>query len=421
MQTPTGLKYHTPPGHTAKDPTPDLSNPIHPRLWTPLSDVRTPFPSYLPLVWRGNRFDDVAAMSREAKECEQLGNMETAERKYREALSGYERLLSPTHHDTLELGYQLAGFYAKQNRMLQADEVLDWMNRKVVGHWGLTNESSIAHFLRITNLYRSWSREEDATILMHRLVEASKYSISDSLESSKLQDAPPSIQSMLKGRHDAIPILESAEDNDVANADQRLRLAKAQLTNSPSEVKGLALDLMKRCEQNLPGLSVQLLKAACVLVKAAQAADDEEQTQEVLSNAAEACFTVLQHREENKRAVLEAAIEIVDLHVETEDAESEQSAEQILELISTQAERVFGVDGRETVFILIQIGLMYQSNGRWNKAKAWFEQAMSASMTQFCCHHPLTRILETALEEKYLSDQLVMTPDMALLSKCPCS
>jgi hypothetical protein len=133
MQTPTELKYHIPPSYYAAVPTPNYLTSSLGQQWTPLLHPSTPFPNYLTLLWRGNRVEDILNIIEEADGYEKALDMTLAEEKYREALSEYQRLLSPTHHDTLELAYRLARFYAQQDRMMQADEVLDWMNRKIVG------------------------------------------------------------------------------------------------------------------------------------------------------------------------------------------------------------------------------------------------------------------------------------------------
>ena len=52
---------------------------------------------------------------------------------YREALAGFENILSPTQEHTNALAYQLASFYANYNRMDDADRVLNWIVEKQIG------------------------------------------------------------------------------------------------------------------------------------------------------------------------------------------------------------------------------------------------------------------------------------------------
>ena len=393
METPTGLKYYTPPGNTAKDPTPDLPNAIPPGLWTPLSGPKTPGPNYIPLLWRGNTRSDIEALSREAKEYEQLGNAEAAERKYREALSGYERLVSPTHHDTMELGYQLAQFYAKRDRMLQADQVLDWMNRKVVQQWGLTDDNTIAHFLRIADMYDDWSRKEDAAMLMYRLIDASRNPVPD-----PHSHVLPSLQTMTAELPPARLLdLQTTTSKNVSIINYQLKVAKMQARTNARNAMAILLALIKLCEENLAELSTQLLHATCALVESADTMDDEGELEKALDAAMESCFKVLRHPVEKTDSMLEGAIAVADLHLENE---REESAERILELVCSVVERKFGCDGGKMISILIRIGKVYESNSTWDLAKLWFEQALSATMTRFCKHQDLTEKLEKALEEK---------------------
>ncbi|KAF1952994.1 hypothetical protein CC80DRAFT_596144 [Byssothecium circinans] len=422
LETPTGLKYNTPPGHDASAATPNLSNLLARQQWTPFPDPHTPFQNYLPLVWQGKRVEDITALSREASNLEQSGDMELAERKYREALSGYERLLSPTHNDTLHLGYQLAGFYAKQNRMLQADEVLDWMNRKIVGQWGLSHQKSNAHFIHVSHLYRTWAREEDANILMLRLSEALNRQNSTNSSFSTLQSPSlPPLQTMLIEGQSAPPA--DTTSSDEVSISQQLKCIEAQLVDTPSiisplEIKASLLDLIERCKKGSPKFNMQMLKAASVAAQLAQAMHNGE-AEALQMSATETCLTAMESMENTDQKTLRAAIDVAHHLLEVSVDLPTLNVERILERVSAQAEENFQFESEKNIAILIRIACLYGgSNENWHNAKLWLEHAMSASMSRYCCHHPFVGILQASLEAKIVPDFDTIAKELRIPDKC---
>jgi hypothetical protein len=384
--------------------TPTNPNIPDRQQWTPFPDPHTPFQNYVPLVWRGKRVEDLPAMSQEASDVEQSGDMELAERKYREALSAYEHMLSPTHKDTLHLGYQVAGFYAKQNKMLQADEVLDWMGRMIVGQWGLSHRNSNAHYMRVSNLYRTWSREEDASKLIRRLSEGLIRQRNATASSAAHQD--PYLQSIQKLLTESRNISPNETISDEANIDQQLKCIEAQLVDTPSiisvsEIKVSLLDLIERCKEGLPKLGLQLLKAASVLVQLTEAMSGSE-AESMQRNATELCLMALKRMEKTTEKKiteknLKAALEVAHHLIEVGAAPAEKSAERLLELVSAQAEQNFQFESKENIMILIGIACLY-GDGDWQKGKLWVEHALSASMSLCRIDDPLLECLQAALE-----------------------
>jgi hypothetical protein len=399
MQTPTGLKYFTPSGH-ARAPTPQFPSSSTNQQWTPLLNSSTPFPNYLPLLWQGNRVEDIVKIIGEANEYEQSLDIVTAERKYREALSGYERLLSPTHDKTLQLAYQFAEFYAKQDRMLQADEVLDWMNRKIVHQWGLSHQKSNAHFFRVSNMYRRWARDEDARVLIQRLTETLSRPSTITSVTSLIESPMPSIQSLLTHGRSSTVNSTTAK----STVEQTLKLLEAQLLDTysgvdPSVLKAQLLDLMETCEQNLEKLHTQLLKAAAILVQVSQSVDEEPEAKALREDASAACLSVLQdHEGPIDLSTVEAIVNVASNLVTIADDHSHRTTERVLERLYSRAEEDFAADPRESVVTLLQIARMYASNDAWDTARLWLQHAMSNSISLYCSHHSFVKNLETILK-----------------------
>lgn len=107
------------------------------------------------LVWNGHSKAEFSAMHRRAHDLERAENFEEAEAKFREALEGLEHLLSPTHEDTNTAAYHLAEFYFKQDRMKDADTVLNWMCEKHFERWGIGHQKTMVHLLHVSDLYNN--------------------------------------------------------------------------------------------------------------------------------------------------------------------------------------------------------------------------------------------------------------------------
>lgn len=166
-----GLKYCTPPGHNTGVATPHLAGALlSQRMSTTIPNVLY-ISTFLPLLSQGQRIDDFATLWADTHQAEDEGDLQLAETRKREALSGYETLLSPTNDDSLKIGYQLANVCAMQERILQADEILEQISKNVAVRWSLSHPRSEHHHRKICDLFKTWPREKDAQHLMRRLNE----------------------------------------------------------------------------------------------------------------------------------------------------------------------------------------------------------------------------------------------------------
>jgi len=116
METPAGIVYSTPFAMTF---SPKMSK-APPSKCNPTAVASADAPRHndnLYLVWNGHTKADFEAMHKQAHELDRSGKVEDAEAKFREALEGFEHVLSPTHDETNTVAYHLAEFLANQARM----------------------------------------------------------------------------------------------------------------------------------------------------------------------------------------------------------------------------------------------------------------------------------------------------------------
>ncbi|KAF4625886.1 hypothetical protein G7Y89_g12275 [Cudoniella acicularis] len=173
--TPSDIVYTT-PHNDATSPLYIVSPKVsaqQPR-WTPAPTSHTQHPHHLNLLWNGHSKTDFDAVYHEAQELERLARIEDAENKFREALTGFENLFSATHEDTIAVAYRLASFYAQNDRMKDADAVLDWMTEKHIERFGDRCLETIEHLLHVVEMFRNWSRNEDAKAFLSRMLDVLK-------------------------------------------------------------------------------------------------------------------------------------------------------------------------------------------------------------------------------------------------------
>jgi hypothetical protein len=101
-----------------------------------------------------------------ASQAASSGNRDEADADFRDAVSGFRQVLSPTHEETIKAGYLYASFYANSGRMGKADAVLSWMTEKHRDKWGSEHERTYLHYARMIELLRSWGFKEHAENLV---------------------------------------------------------------------------------------------------------------------------------------------------------------------------------------------------------------------------------------------------------------
>jgi len=364
-------------------------------------------------MWRGYRAEDIVNLIEQGEEYERSHDVTMAESKYREALSAYEHLLSPTHHRTLEISYRLAELFASQKLMQKADEVLDRMNRKIVGQWGLSHQTSNAHFLRISNMYREWGRHEDAEILIQRLVETLAHSSSAAPVASVPVAPVPSIRSHLgSGR-----TLTSTMSTTRSTIDLELKLYEAQMTKMSTAdglmmLKPQILSTMENCKKDLTKLHIQLLKAAALLIELSDSMSEGTETEitslqrdSLEKHSESACLTVLQEREGTlDLCTVGQIVAVVDKHLGLRYNRGTLTVERILELLCTRVDEDFTTKPLDLVMTYVHITHMYASRDKNDEMKGWFESTLSRSIALLCGRCTLEKSLESVLDAGNATD-----------------
>lgn len=408
--TPSGVTYNTP-----RNEMPSPSNIInrtipHPQprslIPVPASHIEGSQTSLLPqfrVTWNGHTRGDLKTMHEEAHELDYSGNLEAAENKFRAVLDGLRNLLPPMHEHTNNVAYDLISFYAKHHRMNDADAIVQWTCEQHMARFGIDHKKTVAHVLRVVDIFRSCSRIDDAITLIFQTFEAyeelmGSTSNSDDRSTTRKQrhnwPATTPFRRPLAKDTNSIPV----STDEPALVTYQLGLADARVESKEEAVEPVLLGLIAQCEKHPEKLAVQALKARGSLINLYERRGENLKVEEALDQAKAALLTNLNSEHKKTEAILDASVELTRWFVK---AEHYEAADTIFLKIESKAVECFGSDDDRIINTLISIGMIYQGQKRWTDARPRFEQALAASMVSFGLHDDLTKRLEAALDNRH--------------------
>lgn len=337
---------------------------------------------------------------REAARLDKAGDTSNAEKNFRDALSGFETMLSPTHEETTIAAYQLASFFANQDRMKEADKVLDWLGEKYIQRWGLNHGKSIGHFLRVIELLQSWGRRDDVFLLLTRVLD-----IWDDLDS----DIGPSIVSLssnsvqdteVDGIDPNIADQIFKESSNEIQVESQLRVVSLWLSSKADGLEPILVRLIQQCEKYPEILKAQTLRARCSLARLYLRLEQRDLATGVLQMAYKSLMEILALDEDLHVSILKASRQLAFSYVECNDI---QSCDNVLEQVAGLLEARLGERNDEIqdfVGFLTDIAREYQRVLAWQNAAPWFERALAISLIGLGSADENTKKLEAALQNQ---------------------
>jgi tetratricopeptide (TPR) repeat protein len=410
LPTPSDITYWTP--HAGEQPGQVVVSPGHsvlqPATWKPSSSLQTTQVNFLQLVWNGHTRSDIENIYREAQLLERTGKLGDAEPKLCQALAGLENLLTPTHEDTNKVAYHLANFYARNNRMKDADMVLNRIIDAHMRQWGIEHKKTIAHLTHIADLFHDWSRAEDAVTLLSRAADVHQRLLQNTASAfSEPEGGRVEIAFPRYLPHGNTPPANPPANNSTLDSNQsdptqieyQISLTKARISASGTgdeDVEKVLLGLAKQCERYPCRMAAQILEINHALVELYQTLSPEKVSKGLID--AEKAFWIIMKSDGEKTSLLfQAAVDLTSLHVKNERY---VPADLMFKEIQSEAVEKFGIDDDATISILINIGVIYQNQLRWSDAQPRFEQALAAAMTANGLESSITQQLEEALENR---------------------
>ncbi|KAI4271608.1 MAG: hypothetical protein LQ337_005892 [Flavoplaca oasis] len=397
VSTPSDVIYKTP---CEVIPSPGQTSGLL-ETWSPALSPGRPQIHSLPSKYKDHTLVYFEKVQNEAHRLEIEGDSHAAEEKYREAMTGFEHILSPTHKVTNELAYRLATLYVDRDCMGKADEVLNQMYEKLIRRWGFSHENTINHLLRVSKLYNNWSRTEEALSLLYRVLDIWDDPVMNGeilrRHSQHRNIRSPGTSVQHQGS-DQMPG-EWAHTYDPLRRNYQLSLANNKLLPHDSAAEETLMLLIDQCESHRQKLSPQLLQARCTLIKVYSQQHDNPNLSSALEQAREEVHNILALKiQDTGNDMLKACIEVGKLHLENG---RQETAEDMFQSIAEKAEDGPLHMSPPNITILIHIGKLYQSRNTWQKAKPWFERALAASMATTEWASPLTKALDAALKNRH--------------------
>ncbi|RYP73908.1 hypothetical protein DL771_003350 [Monosporascus sp. 5C6A] len=326
------------------------------------------------------------------------GKTNEAASKLRTAIAGFQNLLSPTHDLTEAAAFELAQILGNSEDMEEANAIMTWLASNSTKKYGLRSEKTITLYVKIVELLRSWSREEDAQLLMYKIAEAWEDADNSTLApaipgASKGDVASPS----LREANIRIQFEEAIADED--DVEIQLRLIEVLMLSNkapPVDMEGVLQNLVTWCEKN--DLLMPTIRSRSCLAKYYKSKGLGRRGEEVLD-------VVLPSIEEHSRVAdrlaqrfLRTCRELAFLYL---DLGSHSKCDDILEIAadSLECKEPSPHHDRMMVNFLIAIGNEWQKRSHWELAAPWLERALVHSMKRFGKSHCKTKTLEMALEE----------------------
>lgn len=364
-------------------------------------------------------------LKREGQLMKSEGDFHLAENKLREALGGFRYHLSHTHPVVAESAYGLASCLGDQERMREADDVLNWLSAQYCTELGLWHPRTLEHYIRIFELLQDWSRDDFAKLMAHNIYET-------------LRDGSDRRKPLM------IPILGASRDLEVPEfpdtgvldqlftgpRDDKLFETQIWIAGlwSVARLPGtqdLLSRLVSQCEEydlevHADGFPLQLLRARLFLIKEHCRNENQEHAEQEATQARTLLAKVVSGAPGMlSKEALTISRELAFLHITINDPEGckrilSRMADRLEDLVSTQMVRRNISINRNCLNLikyLIHVGLAYQRLEMKDNARSWFERASAVASRLVGSGGPLTQFIEHMIHHEFVDEGVLLTSE----------
>ncbi|KAF2232528.1 hypothetical protein EV356DRAFT_534460 [Viridothelium virens] len=400
--TPIDVKWRTP---SLKSPLLDgqmMSNdnnvPSFSR-WTPAPFPHSPHVNTLQLVWRGKTRADLQAIFEEAKQLQHGRYLVEAEARYREALSGFDRLITISNEETIGAAYAVAEFFAEIDKMREADEVLNWLNRKLIMEWSMPLESVIQHIEKVMNNLKTHGTIPSVVPDQSLLAPFSTETHTGQLSSP--QSRENTLAPMISLTGTAWVFHKSTNPTFV---DIQISSLKEKIKAGDRSIEAELSSAANYCQDQMADLSIQYLRLRKLQVKVYSLLHQDDQLELALARSRQAVKLCVNASTDLPWPLLQAAARISRKHLKLGHMDrSNDVFEYVANGIEDKVDSKGSKSGKLQAFCIL-VGKLVQELLHWRAARPWFERALAAM-------RPIQRLhthdryvferLEQALEEEY--------------------
>lgn len=381
--------------------------------------------SMLALTWQGHSRADLQDLWRTAIDCRNAGKFDEAENMFHRVFLGMGHVLGRTNEDTVKVAYNLADLYADSDRMGQAIDMIEKVVQNHITTYGCEDSKTQQNILHAVELLNGWNRQADALGLLslsRELLESSSTARNswraDIQTNGKGKIARAGSQANGKGKtvqwstphgsqSDLSGVVQSVlEDSSPARIDFGLGVARTHIAVKDQATEGLLQAIISQCEGR-PNLSVQHLKALAEILNLynkLDLADENEAAFEGALESLERVWSAYEWEEDTIESLdfMEAKLQVV-ANVLKHGYQTQ--AKYLFREATDKATDVFGWDDERTVWVLITIGLVYQTHMTWADGEEFFEQAFSAALSNkdWGPKDGIVRSLQNAMDNHHFS------------------
>ncbi|OTA66099.1 hypothetical protein K449DRAFT_463140 [Hypoxylon sp. EC38] len=346
----------------------------------------------------GKSITDLQHKRSYAKTLASKGQFRKAIDSLKEVLLGFRHLLTPTHQHTTETAYELAEMFRQDDRMAEADSTLNWISENHVRKFGLRHQSTMNLVTKTIILLRSWSRDKDADLLVHKLI--------DLLEADGNTSVP-----LLPGANSGVASIRNIEEIEIDNifsdlqesdqVDAQLRLVELLLESCPevtTKLEGALQNIISFCKEKPIDDAIRLTRARYWLTRLYLGTNRKQEAGLTFDIAVELLKKHINNAKESMipMVLVGEARKLAFLHP------NPRECNQVLEMLADHLEDRIGAEDQnraDLVNFIIHVGITWQRRS-WNLAAPWFQRALGLCLTQYCERHPETVKLEEALEKQ---------------------
>ncbi|KXH48083.1 hypothetical protein CNYM01_11608 [Colletotrichum nymphaeae SA-01] len=359
--------------------------------------------------------DGLLSLLSSARRHIQEGRMIEAEQSYLQASQAFSDVMGRTNHETLSVKYELANFYAQHQRTADADDIIDTITSEHIKEWGYRHDRTQKHILHTVELLETWGRSADALgILSHsnEIIDKLNHRRRRCKRGSRTHNEATQSQ-RLGPVHDLQQITqEITEECSLATLEHGISVAKTNVIAKNRASEGLLLAILQHCIKHPQGLYLRRVQAMAELLSLYTKLGETDVHEPYFVSAEDTLKGVWNDYDWDKERfqsieLLEASMQLA-LNILRGGFKG--IAQRIFLRVDDKAKSLFGHDDERTIWILITIGLAYQSNSTWDHAREWFEGAFAAALAsdRWDEEDGIVRSLQNAMDKRhfsYLSDE----------------
>lgn len=371
----------------------------------------------LRLTWEGHTGPEFLALWQTALKCREQGKMEEAETQLDRAWNGLCHISGVTHEDTIKVAYSLASLCADTGHMDKAVALVERIIQDHIKILGYESKITQQRLIAAADILNGWNRHAEALGLLSRAEELMSLDNDSHGSHHRKRPRKPMRDRNAKGKQRAILdepgnrvslLLDNGFDgSDPAEINWGLSVAHQQVLTRNENAEALLQAIIAHCETRPRENLRQHLVARGELLALYEKLGVADQRGAAFQGAMNVIREIWAHVEwDEDRSecfeIMEASLQLIaNILKSGYRGDARQFFEEAVEL----AAKVFGSTDERTIWILITIGIVYQTHIGWHNARDWFEQAFAAALAEWGADSKdgIVKSLQIALDREYFS------------------